>query len=54
LKLIANVLLGNDIEHYDLDIMGEIGGPHLYNITSVNGTLVSTRALTRREGMTAS
>jgi len=43
LKWIANVLRGNDIEHYDLDIVGEARSPHLYEISSVNGTLVSTR-----------
>lgn len=52
LKLIANVLLGNDVDHYDLDILnhsckerGAVGptvSPHLYEITSVNGILVSS------------
>ena len=51
LKFIANVLLGNDIDHYDLDILnhlpnkggavGQIALPHLYEIMSVSGTLVS-------------
>ena len=44
LKFIANVLLGNDIDHYDLDILNKGGTntlPHLYEIMSVSGTLVS-------------
>ena len=53
LKMIANVLLGNDIDHYDLDILnrppkeqgavGQTVSPHLYEITSVGGILVSSR-----------
>ena len=53
LKFIANVLLGNDINHYNLDILERLPGegdpvgqtalPHLYEIMSVGGTLVSTR-----------
>jgi hypothetical protein len=40
LKLIANVLSGNDIEHYDLNIVGEAESPYLYEIRSTNGILV--------------
>jgi hypothetical protein len=53
LKYIANVLLGNDIDHYDLDILdrspnkgsavGRTALPHLYEIRSVSGLLVSAR-----------
>lgn len=53
LKFIANVLLGNDIGHYDLDILdrlpnnggavGQTALPHHYEIMSVSGTLVSAR-----------
>ena len=53
LKYIANVLLGNDIDHFDLDILnrppskggavGQTASPHLYEITSVSGLLVSVR-----------
>ena len=53
LKFIANVLLGNDVDHYDLDILnrppnkgsavGQTALPHLYEIMSVSGTLVSAR-----------
>jgi hypothetical protein len=47
LKLIANVLLGNDIEHYDFDIVGKTESPRLYEMRSVNGILVSAKVLTR-------
>ena len=53
LKFIANVLLGNNIDHYDLDILdhlpheqcvvGQTASSHLYEITSVSGILVSFR-----------
>jgi hypothetical protein len=44
-ELIANVLLGNDIDHYHYDFWkeSEDRSPHLYEITSVNGILVSAR-----------
>ena len=53
MKFIANVLLGNDFDHYDLDILGcpikrvvdQTASSHLYEITSVNGILVSSRVL---------
>ena len=55
LKFTANVLLGNDIDHYDLDILnplpnqggavGQTALPHLYEIMSISGTLVSARIL---------
>ena len=51
LTFIANVLLGNSIDHYNLDILdrpldkgtalGQTALPHLYEIMSVSGTLVS-------------
>ena len=44
LEFIANVLVGNDIDYYDDDILN-IGGtiplPHLHEIMSASGTLVS-------------
>ena len=47
LKFIANVLIGNDIDHYNLDILDCRPGPtessHLYEIMSVGGILVSSR-----------
>ena len=57
LELIANVLHGNDVDHYDfhtLDHINEQGGsnnqsqtksPHLYELTSKNGIVVSVRNL---------
>lgn len=53
LELIANVLAGNDIDHYNFDILdhtNELGGPNnqsqtdsarLYEFTSKNGIVVS-------------
>ena len=55
LELIANVLAGNDIDHYNFDILdqtSEQGGTHnrsqtnsarFYEFTSKNGVVVSTR-----------
>ena len=52
LEFIANVLTGNDLDHYDFDILShanEQGGPnkqrqtnsaHLYEFTSNNGIMV--------------
>jgi len=57
LKFIANVLLGNDFDHYHLDILdrlpnkrvlGQTGSSHLYEITSVNGILVGSRFFNAR------
>ena len=58
LMFIANVLLGNDVHHYDRDILdhpyngpGVVGqtasshSSHLYEITSVSGLLVSARVI---------
>jgi len=54
LKFIANVLLGNDFDHYDIDILdrlpnkgavGQTASSRLYEITSVTGILVSCRVL---------
>jgi len=51
-QFIANVLLGTDINHYDLDILGRTNGPgdsgdqsrtngaHLYEFKSRNGIVV--------------
>ena len=60
LKLIANVLLGNDSDHYDLDILdcpskerGAVdltASSHLYEITSVSGILVSSRVFNSVSG----
>lgn len=59
LEFIANVLAGNDIDHYDLDILGhtnERGGSdhhsqttpaRMYKLTSKNGKVVSTGAFGR-------
>ena len=60
LELIANVLAGNDIDHYNFDILdhtNELGGPNnqsqtnsarLYEFTSKNGLVV--RAGTNERG----
>ena len=51
IKFISNALLGNYIDHYDLDIINEgppyVGMelPHLYEVTSNNGVLVSANVL---------
>ena len=54
LQLIANVLTGNDVDHYNFDILddtNELGSPtnqsqtnsaRLYEITSINGVVVSS------------
>jgi energy-coupling factor transporter ATP-binding protein EcfA2 len=57
LKFIANVLIGNNFDHYDLDILdylpnkrGVIGQTvlsHFYEFTSVSGIVVSSRFLMR-------
>jgi len=52
-KFIANAVLGNDIDHYDLHILSptdkspylpQTQSPQLYEIVSSNNTLVSTNA----------
>jgi len=56
LELFANVLAGNDIDHYNFDILGHTNEPgsnnqsqtnaaRLYEFTSKNGVVVSTRCL---------
>jgi len=59
LEFITNVLIGNSIDHYDLDILdhtNEQGRPNnqsqtnsarLYEITSNNGMVVSTEIFGR-------
>jgi predicted GTPase len=48
LEFIANVLLGNDIDHYDFDILdhtdnhSQTNSARLYEFTSKNGIVVST------------
>jgi predicted ATPase len=61
LELIANVLLGNDVDHYDFDTLddtNEQGGSnnqsqtnavHLYEFTSKSGLMVSTGVYERGE-----
>ena len=61
LELLANVLAGNDADCYNfeiLDHMNEQGGPanqsqtnstHIYEFTSKNGVVVSTRICEHRE-----
>ena len=61
LEFIANVLAGNDIDNYNFDILdhtNEQGGPNnqsqtssaqLYEVSSVNGTVVCVDSYERRE-----
>ena len=61
LELIANVLAGNDIDHYDFNILdhnNEQGGSNnqsqtnlarIYELTSSNGTMVSASVCVRDE-----
>jgi ABC-type multidrug transport system ATPase subunit len=62
LRFIANVLHGNDFDHYDLDILrrlpnrqGAVGQSTttLYEITSVSGILVSSRVFNAVRSITS-
>jgi Cdc6-like AAA superfamily ATPase len=62
LKFIANVLHGNDFDHYDLDILrrlpykGVVGQSTtmIYEITSVSGISVSSRVFNSVRSITSS